>query len=158
MDNRHTERIPPEVLKEAQENIDRVNAILKPYLIILTPEERHDFPKMGRKSLEFGEKTLDYSRQYPQINPPYLDRPGFEEDMADAVGLRVLQTSAQQLADNIDDTSLIAGSEAYQAALLFYSAVKDAADHNVPGAKEVYNDLKTRFPGRKRKKKEDEEV
>jgi hypothetical protein len=75
----------------------------------------------------------------------------FDTDMADATGLRVLNTSARQLADNIDDTAMVAGSESYQASLVFYNAVKVAAAQNVPGAKEVYSDLKNRFPGKKRK-------
>jgi hypothetical protein len=45
---------------------------------------------------------------------------------------------------------MLAGSEAYQAALVFYKSVKMAAAHDVPGAKAVYEELKTRFPGGKR--------
>jgi hypothetical protein len=46
---------------------------------------------------------------------------------------------------------MTAGSEAYQAALVFYKSVKKAAAQDVPGAKTVYEELKTRFPGGKRK-------
>jgi hypothetical protein len=70
----------------------------------------------------------------------------------DATGLRVLNISARQVADNIDDTAMVAGSEAYQASLVFYNAVKAASAQDIPGAKEVYNYLKARFPGRKHKK------
>jgi hypothetical protein len=49
---------------------------------------------------------------------------------------------------------MIAGNEAYQAALAFYSSVKAAAAQDVPGAKEVYADLKARFPRVKRKQEE----
>jgi hypothetical protein len=47
------------------------------------------------------------------------------------------------------------GSEAYQAALVFYKSVKMAAQ-DIPGAKAVYEELKTRFPGGKRKTGETE--
>jgi hypothetical protein len=63
--------------------------------------------------------------------------------------------AARQLSDNIDDTVLVAGSEAYQAALVFYNAVKAAAAQDIPGAKEVYSDLKNRFPGAHKSKKQD---
>ncbi|GHU43561.1 hypothetical protein FACS1894190_14190 [Spirochaetia bacterium] len=46
---------------------------------------------------------------------------------------------------------MAAGSKAYQAALVFYSSVKVAAAQDVPGAKAVYDELKTRFPSGKRK-------
>jgi hypothetical protein len=41
---------------------------------------------------------------------------------------------------------MTAGSEAYQAALVFYKSVKMAAAQDIPGAKAVYEELKTRFP------------
>jgi GrpB-like predicted nucleotidyltransferase (UPF0157 family) len=80
--------------------------------------------------------------------------PAFDTDMTDATGLRTLHISAKQLSDDIDDTAMTAGSEAYQAALVFYNAVKAAAAQDIPGAKEVYADLKTRFPHVKRKSDE----
>jgi GrpB-like predicted nucleotidyltransferase (UPF0157 family) len=84
-------------------------------------------------------------------DPSYLNVAAFDTDMADTLGLRVINTTARQLADNINDTIMVAGNEAYQAALVFYNAVKAAAAQDIPGAKEVYDDLKARFPGRKHK-------
>jgi hypothetical protein len=55
-----------------------------------------------------------------------------------------------QLKENIDDTELIAGSEAYQEALMFYNNVKLSAGQDVPGAKAVYEELKKRFHRTKR--------
>jgi hypothetical protein len=46
---------------------------------------------------------------------------------------------------------MIAGSEAYQAALVFYKSVKMAAAQDIPGTKAVYDELKIRFPGGKRR-------
>jgi hypothetical protein len=60
----------------------------------------------------------------------------------------------QTVSEGIDDTVMVAGSEAYQAALVFYNAVKAAAAQDIPGAKGVYDDLKARFPSTKRKKDE----
>jgi hypothetical protein len=51
---------------------------------------------------------------------------------------------------------MTAGSEAYQAALVFYKSVKMAAAQDIPGAKAVYEELKTRFPSGKRKNGETE--
>jgi hypothetical protein len=60
------------------------------------------------------------------------------------------------LEEAIDDTEMAAGSEAYQAALVFYKSIKMAAEQDIPGAKAVYEELKTRFPGGKRKSGETE--
>jgi hypothetical protein len=156
MDNKHNKSIPSEVLKEAQDSLNKAISILLPYLLPLTPEERHHLFKMGDKSVSFVEKAFDYAKHYPELCPSYLDLSAFEVDVTDAIGLRVLNVSACQLADNIEDTSMLAGSEAFQSALIFYNAVKAATAQDIPGAKEVYNDLKSRFPGVKRKKEDTE--
>jgi hypothetical protein len=151
MEDKHVLPIPPEIMAQAQQKIDEANALLAPYFLPLTPQERLELAKMGDKTLSFVEKANDYVHHYPAFVPSYLNTVAFDTDMTDATGLRVLNTSARQLADNIDDTAMVAGSEAYQASLVFYNAVKAAFAQNIPGAKEVYNDLKNRFPGRKRK-------
>jgi hypothetical protein len=154
MEDKHVIPIPPQVLAQAQANIDATLALLAPYLLPLTPTERRDLPKMGDKTLSFVEKAQDYAHQYPQLCPSYLNLTEFDTDMTDATGLRRVHITARQLSDDIDDTAMVAGSEAYQAALVFYNAIKAAAAQDIPGAKEVYNDLKTRFPRVKRKNEE----
>jgi hypothetical protein len=49
---------------------------------------------------------------------------------------------------------LLAGSEAYQAALSFYNYVKVLAAQDVPNAKAVYEELKKRFPHARHKSAE----
>jgi hypothetical protein len=154
MEDKHVTPIPPNVLAQAQANIDAANAALAPYLLPLTPQERRDLLKMGDKTLSFVEKAQDYAHQYPSLCPSYLDLTGFDADMTDATGLRKLHITAKQLSDNIDDTSMVAGSESLQSALMFYNAIKAAAAQDIPGAKEVYADLKARFPRVKRKHEE----
>jgi hypothetical protein len=56
----------------------------------------------------------------------------------------------------VDDTEMVAGSEAYQSALVFYNSVKMAARQDISGDKAVYEELKKRFPGGKRKPAEAE--
>jgi hypothetical protein len=101
---------------------------------------------MGEKTIGFVEKAYDFARQNPGLVPPYLEVDAFGVDFSDAHGLWTLLNSVQQLKESIDDTEMTAGSEAYQAALVFYKSVKIAAAQDVPGAKAVYEELKTRFP------------
>jgi hypothetical protein len=77
-------------------------------------------------------------------------------DFADAHGLWTILNTVQELEQVLGDTELVAGSEAYQAALVFYHSAKTAATQDVPGGKVVYDELKTRFPGGKRKSGETE--
>jgi hypothetical protein len=155
-DNKHVQAIPQDILIQAQTKINEVIALLAPYMVALTPVERHELPKMGEKTIGFVEKAYDFSKQNPNLVPPYLDMAAFGTDFGDAHGLWTLVNSIRQLDENASDTEMAAGSEAYQAALVFYKSVKMAAAQDIPGAKAVYEELKTRFPGGKRKTSETE--
>jgi hypothetical protein len=103
---------------------------------------------MGEKTIGFVEKAYDFSRQNPNLVPPYLELDAFGVDFSGAHGLWTLLNTVQQFEQTIDDTEMIAGSEAYQTVLVFYKSVKAAAAQDVLGAKAVYEELKTRFPPR----------
>jgi hypothetical protein len=142
----HTKAIPTAVLAKAQKGIDEILSSLKPYLVALTPAERHGLPKMGQKTLIFVEKSHDYAKRNPNIVPPFLDMKEFDEDFADAHGLWGLLNSVRQLEEGLDDTEMAAGSEAFKSSLAVYNCAKTAAKMDVPGAKAIYEELKTRFP------------
>ncbi|MDR2782966.1 MAG: hypothetical protein LBB48_03850, partial [Treponema sp.] len=125
-DNQHTQAIPSTVLTQAQAKIDEARALLAPYMLALTAAERRELPKMGEKTIAFVEKAYDFARQNPNLVPPYLEVDTFGVDFADAHGFWTLLNTVQQLEEAIDDTELTAGSEAYQAALVFYKSVKMA--------------------------------
>jgi hypothetical protein len=144
-DNQHIQVIPSTVLAQAQTKIDEVKALLAPYTLALTPTERHGLLKMGEKTIAFVEKAFDFAKQNPNLVPPYLEVDTFGVDFSDAHGLWSLLNSVRQLEESIDDTEMVAGSEAYQAALVFYHSAKAAAAQDIPGAKAVYEELKTRF-------------
>jgi hypothetical protein len=156
MDNMHSQAIPAEVLAEAQRKIDEVAAALAPYTLSLAAEQRRDMVKMGDKSLAFVSKAHELAGKNPLLRPAYLDLPGFDIDMVDATKLLLLDNALQQLLRAVEDTSMVAGSEAYQAALMFYTSAREAASKNIPGAKAVYDELKARFPRVRRRQEEAE--
>jgi hypothetical protein len=149
-DNKHQMEIPEEVLEQVRSMLSESIRILTPYTVALTPSERQTLPIMGDKTLSFVEKTRDLLQQNPNLRPPYLDMAEFNIDFADAHGLWTITNMALQLDELLSDTVMAASSEAYQSALVFYSAVKEAAEQDVPGARAVYEDLKVRFPASKR--------
>ncbi len=157
-DNKHSQAIPESTLAQAQAKIAEAATLLQPYMLALTPTERHELPKMGPKTLNFVEKSHEFAHENPTLVPPYLKMEDFDVDFADAHGLWTLNNRISQLEDGISDTQMAAGSEAYQAALVFYNSVKIAASSNVNGAKAVYEELKRRFPGAKRQKEETPET
>jgi hypothetical protein len=51
-----------------------------PTYAALTSEERRELPKMGAKTISFVEKAYDFTRQNPNLVPPYLDLAAFGVD------------------------------------------------------------------------------
>jgi len=156
MKNNHSNKIPEEKLQEAETKLYEVDNLLKPYLITLTSEERRTILKMGEKTLSFVVNSNEYSQQHPELRPSFTSQEDYNIDVADATGLLPVESLLTKLASQINDTAMLAGSEAYNHSLIFYNNTKMAAKNNVPGAKEIYDDLKTRFP-RGRRKQEVEE-
>ena len=153
MTNNHSQSIPQNVLDEVKQKINESVGLLKPYIVSLTPAERSDLAKLGDKTLAFVEKTKSHSTDNPQLRPAYFNPDEFAVDYNDFSNLRPLLNQVEQLLHNIEDTMMLAGSEAYIASLSFYNSAKDAAKRDVPGAKAVYDDLKVRFPNNRSKAK-----
>ncbi|MDR1182390.1 MAG: hypothetical protein LBL13_10485 [Bacteroidales bacterium] len=143
--NIHNSSIPKEIIKDVMGKIDEVERILSPYLYPLTTEDRHRILKMGDKSLAFVEKTGELAASNPQFCPAYFNLDDLNVDIADAVGLRALNNRLEQLSREVDDTMMLAGSEAFTQSLSFYNTVKQAARDNIPGAQPLLDELKKRF-------------
>lgn len=144
-------------LKIEQETVDKIMdhfaqiQSLLPGLITISKKQRQSLPKMGDLSLPFVKKVEDYCKILPDIAPHFMKIDEFKTDVSDVTHLQKIEMAAKQLIDTISDTKIKVGSEAYVAALMFYNAAKDAAKHNVEGAKEAAADLKKRFPRSKSK-------
>lgn len=138
-------QLSEEEQQQCQQALQTLNSILSPKLISLSPEQRKQIPKMNDKTVPFVEKTLDYATSNPDFTPAYIDIPNLKIDL-DAVGtLTALKRPLEQLLSTLSDSIMLSGSEAYVAGLAYYNSVKQAAKMNVPGAKDIYNDLKKRF-------------
>jgi len=150
--NRYSSVIPPEVAEQAKDFFRQGAEVLAPFLINLTPDERIQLPKMGDKSVPFVTKGAEYLRIPSTPAPPYLNPEDLDVDLNAFDTIRQIRQVVQPVADMLDDTMLLCGSEAYIAVLAFYTYLQGAAKVNVPGAKTIYEDLSTRFPRRHTKK------
>jgi hypothetical protein len=143
--NVHSTSIPKDLLEQAMAKLDEVMELLKAYLYSLTPEDRQDLLKMGDKSLAFVEKTSELASANPLFVPAFVSLDDLKTDLADALNLRTLSNRLHQLSREVDDTVMLAGSEAFTQALSIYSMVKQAARDNVPGAEVMFDELQKRF-------------
>ena len=137
--------ISEEDLTEIHNAIATLKAKLSPYLIAITPAERQAVPKMSDGTIPFVEKAMDYAREDAQFLPPYTDLDEVHKDWNAVKNLVPMLRDIQQVESNLNDTVMVAGSEAYLGALSYYNSVKYATKLNVADAKIIYEDLKQRF-------------
>ena len=119
---------------------------LQSYLIALTPDERHALPKMSDKTVPFVDKCLSYASTNPEFAPPYINLTEMSKDVQVVDVLGPIYGALQQLTSNVEDTIMLAGSEAYVTSLAYYNTAKEAVKRDIPNAKTIYEDLKQRFP------------
>jgi len=139
------------ISEEAKANINKaMETIMQnlPVLVNLKAADRRTLPKMGDKSFAFVSKAYEYAIQNPKVIPAFLDMAEFEKDTIGTSELKKVLIPLRQLVEKLDDTTLLSGSEALSAALVFYTSLKGAARAGEPGMKTVYADLQSRYPGR----------
>ncbi len=137
--------IPEEVITTIMTKLQECKEDLTPYLQALTASDRSGLFKMGDKSLPTVQKVKSYAETNPEFVPGYMDKEEFLKDEAVVSQLTPIANLLEQLFSDVDDTRLLAGSEALQAALLYYGQVNEANKKGVNSAKPIYDDLKQRF-------------
>ncbi|MDE3066004.1 MAG: hypothetical protein KGJ60_00490 [Verrucomicrobiota bacterium] len=115
------------------------------FLVGLTNEQRRKMLKLGDKSIGFDEKCASYMAARPELIPGFVDTTTLAAARAD---LADIQRALGELAQRADDTDMVLAHEVFLPELSFYHSVQQAAKHGVPGAQAIYDDLRTRFPGR----------
>lgn len=116
-----------------------------PFVINLTPGEIRALPKMGDKSIPFVEKSLEFSKAYPELVPPYLDVPELQRDLDLYKKLKRLKNLLQPLTEKVCDTYYAVGAEAFTAARTFYKSTKNASGLSVPGSDTIAEELGKRY-------------
>ncbi len=122
--------------------------ILLPRLVTLSPEARHELPKMGDKTLAFVEKAREYCTRNPEFVPAFLSVPAFETDLDAVYAIRGIFNPLSQLTKSLDDSMMLSGSEALTAGLMFYKSAATAAKANIHGAAVIHDDLSARYAAR----------
>ncbi len=117
------------------------------FLIGLTVEERVQLPKINVANKSFTQDAINAVVNNGAMLPAYLDKTAMEKDMNLYNQLDKLAIRIRQLLEKIDDTQMLAGSEAFVAALTAYKLFAAAAAAGVAGSDAIYDTLKERFAG-----------
>ena len=142
-------RVSIEITQEDQQAIegalDTLKTKLAPYLESLTAQDRKELPKMSDGTVPFVSKAVEYAQDNAAFVPAFVDVGELKKDVAAVNTLTQLLRQVEEIQTLLDDTVVLAGSEAYVAALAFYNSVKLGVRMNIPGAKAIHDDLKQRF-------------
>ena len=151
MEDRFSFHLSDEESAQIEGAIQTLATVLEPKLLTLTPDERKELPKMGDKTVAFVEKAVEYGEEYPQYIPDFIDVPEAKADFDAVKDIRNYFNQILRLSTEMEDSMLIAGSEAYSSALSIYKVLKNAASMGQPGAEQAAEELAKRFPRGKRK-------
>ncbi len=134
----------------AQADKDAIMAAVKaigeklPFAIDLSPDDRKAMPKLGDKSLAFVTKALEVATQNPGFLPRDFDVEEFRKDTNIYADLSSIRQAIAKIFDLVDDTMVVAGSEAYIAALMVYNIAK-AKNIGSEGLDSTIDELGKRF-------------
>ena len=134
--------------------VDAVMALktaLQGMLINLTPEEKQSLPRIGDNSLAFDEKCAAYMASRADLVPSFLDTAEMAKDRKLVADLLPCFRELAPLCEGLEETIMLANSDNMIGDLAFYQNVRQAAKRGVAGANTIYDDLKSRFPGRPKK-------
>jgi hypothetical protein len=137
--------IPQNILDEVTQKLQECKTLLSPYLQGLSVEDRQNLYKMGDKTIATVQKVKSYLDTNPEFAPSYMDKAEFLKDEAVVTALNPLKNLTSQLTSDLDDTIMLAGSEALTASLFYYGTAKEASDKGIATAKPIYEDLRQRF-------------
>jgi hypothetical protein len=118
-----------------------------PFLVGLTAEERKSLNTIDVNNKAFTEDAINAGVNNGTLIPSYISIPNMQNDLTLFAQLDEISGIANQLCERLEDTKMLAGSEAYGAALALYKIFGSAADAGVPGADSIVDQLKKRFPG-----------
>lgn len=118
-----------------------------PFLIGLTTDERIMLPAIDVNNKAFTEDAINAGLNNAALIPSYVSMANMQNDLTLFTQLDEMVLLVRQLLEKLEDTQLLAGSEAYTSALALYKLFGSAADAGVPGADSVYTQLRERFAG-----------
>lgn len=118
-----------------------------PFLVGLTTEERIALPSINVSNKAFTEDAINAGVNNPALIPSYVSVVNMKNDMLLFTQLDEIIMMTKQLLEKMEDTQLLAGSEAYTSALTLYKLFGSAADAGVAGTDTIVSQLKQRFAG-----------
>jgi hypothetical protein len=150
MDAKITSTEFDDVFTELQTALGQLTALIKPPL---TPAQRRRLLGAGVRRYGLIDKTMDYADEFPQFVPPTFSLATLRNAKHNIEALRDIQILSEQINRLVADGLLIYGNQAFDQTLMYYNSVRELSRRNVPGARELFEQLNLLFRPRGREKK-----
>ena len=115
--------IPNKDISEILNAIKFINDKL-PDLITLEKEELATLPKTGRSTIEFVLENLKEAENHPDLVPADVDIEEIKKDVTLIHAIDKILQPLKKLQKKLEDSALLAGSEAYLPSISIYNAIK----------------------------------
>ena len=115
--------IPKQDLKEILDAISFINEKL-PDLVVLNQEELNALPKTGKSTIEFVLENLEQAENKPEIVPEDVNLNEIKKDVELIRSIYKILNPLKKLEKKLEDSALLAGSEAYLPSISIYNAMK----------------------------------
>ena len=102
-------------------------------LVSLSNEELSSLPKVSMKNIDFIHEVLDFVDTYPDLIPPHIDVQEIRKDLYLIESISKILKPMKQLVKKLEDSALVAGSEAYIPSLAIYNSVKAGTSRSRSG-------------------------
>ena len=142
--NRIDTVMTPTQVTDVKNAITAINAAIN-FSVSLTAEERMTLPKISVANKSFTEDAINALDNNAAIFPAYLNVGQMQNDLKLYQQLDEMAIMLRQTLERIEDTRILAGSEAYVAALTVYKIVGAAAKAGIEGSETIYEQLRERF-------------
>jgi hypothetical protein len=103
--------------------IERINKLL-PHLITLSNEEKASLPKVSFSNIDFVNEVLDMAEDNPEQVPESINIREIRKDIELIESITKILRPLKQLEKKLEDSALLAGSEAYIPSLAIFNSVR----------------------------------
>jgi len=121
---------------------------LMPRLSHVEAVDKKRMTRLGTGSFGWVNLCFGYGSRNPQFKQGFLDMAAWERDLDAIAYLTPLKQRVDKLAAALQDTLILLGFQAYEAARMFHAALKSAVASRQPGAAAIYADLARHYDNR----------
>ena len=146
-DNRISAAVTDAVVTDILGHIGAIHSALA-FLVNLTPEEKRSLISIKTARAGMDNDFVNAMTMHPTLVPSYVNMTEVAKDKELRRQLNRIAGPSAELCEALNDTIALAAHDSMMAYLSFYSAAKEAAKRNVPGADTVVASLAQYFPRR----------